>query len=130
VALPPPAGTPSPPAGGLKKLKRLDLESTEVSDAGCATVAAALDSGALPAPEELRLVVTRASAAAKQAARTALVPGKVDSCSTAFRRGVSQVRKSLVLQLWGSCEEPFFFNTLLQGAKMRPHLAPSEGQAP
>jgi hypothetical protein len=63
VALPPPAGTPSPPAGGLKKLKRLDLESTEVSDAGCATVAAALDSGALPAPEELRLVGTRAAPA-------------------------------------------------------------------
>ena len=34
---------------GFKKLKVLDLWDTEVNDAGCATLAAALDSGALPA---------------------------------------------------------------------------------
>ena len=50
VAPPPPAaGTPPPPAGGLKKLELLDLRCTQITDAGCATLAAALDSGALPA---------------------------------------------------------------------------------
>ena len=67
VAPPPAAGTPPPPAGGLKKLKMIDLGFTQIADAGCATLAAALDSGALPALEELHLVVTRASAAAKEA---------------------------------------------------------------
>ena len=52
---PPAAGTPPPPAGGLKKLKRLNLGDTQITDAGCATLAAALDSGALPALEELQL---------------------------------------------------------------------------
>ena len=36
-------------AGGLKTLELLNVDSTQVSDAGCATLAAALDSGALPA---------------------------------------------------------------------------------
>ena len=67
LVAPPPAGTPPPPAGGLKKLKMVDLSFTQVADAGCATLAAALDSGALPALEELHLLVTRASAAAKEA---------------------------------------------------------------
>ena len=44
VAPPPPAaGTPPPPAGGLKKLEELDIEDTGITDAGCATLAAALD---------------------------------------------------------------------------------------
>jgi len=56
VAPPPPAaGTPPPAAGGLKKLKRLNLGDTQITDAACATLAAALDSGALPALEELQL---------------------------------------------------------------------------
>ena len=67
LAPPPPAGTPPRPAGGLTKLKLLDLIRTYITDVGCATLAAALDSGALPALEELHLVVTRASAAAKEA---------------------------------------------------------------
>jgi len=50
---PPPAGTPPPPAGGLKKLEVLDLNNTQVTNAGCATLAAALGSGALPALEEV-----------------------------------------------------------------------------
>ena len=49
VAPPPPAGAPSPPKGGLAKLKRLDLEDTQITDAGCAALASALDSGSLPA---------------------------------------------------------------------------------
>ena len=72
VAPPPPAGTPPPPAGGLKKLELLDLYSTQVSDAGCATLAAALDTGALPALEVLELYGTRASAEAEEAVRAAL----------------------------------------------------------
>ena len=57
VAPPPPAaGTPPRPAGGLKKLEELDIEDTGITDAGCATLAAALDSGALPALEELHLI--------------------------------------------------------------------------
>ena len=69
---PPAAGTPPPPAGVLKKLELLDLYSTQVSDAGCATLAAALDTGALPALEVLELYGTRASAEAEEAVRAAL----------------------------------------------------------
>jgi len=74
VAPPPPAaGTPPPPpAGALKKLDRLDLGYTKVNDAGCATLAAALDSGALPALEELELDGTRASDEAKAAVHEAM----------------------------------------------------------
>ena len=69
---PPAAGTPPPPAGGLKKLKMLDLGFTRISDAGCAILAAALDSGALPALEELHLPCTHASTAAREAVFAAL----------------------------------------------------------
>ena len=67
VAPPPPAGAPPPPTGGLAKLKMLLLNATQITDAGCATLAAALDSGALPALEELDLSHIPASAAAKSA---------------------------------------------------------------
>ena len=68
VAPPPPAaGTPPPAAGGLKKLKELHLEDTLITDAGCATLSAALSSGALPALELLALRSIPASAAAKAA---------------------------------------------------------------
>ena len=60
VAPPPPAGAPP-----TTKLKVLSLKDTELSDAGCAALAAALDSGALPALEELALFDTPASATAK-----------------------------------------------------------------
>ena len=49
----PPAGAPPPPTGGLKKLKVLNLANAQITDAGCAALAAALDSGALPALEDL-----------------------------------------------------------------------------
>jgi len=56
VAPPPPAaGSPPPAAGGLKELKLLDLDRTQVGDAGCATLAAALDRSALPALGVLKL---------------------------------------------------------------------------
>ena len=43
------AGALLPQAGGLAKLRGLGLHGTQVSDAGCAALVAALDSGALPA---------------------------------------------------------------------------------
>ena len=72
VPPPPPAGTPPPPAGGLKTLERLDLRGTEITEAGCAALAAALDSGALPALEYLDLDEIPASDAAVKAVRAAL----------------------------------------------------------
>jgi len=76
VAPPPPAGTPPPPAGGLKKLELLDLGFTRVTDAGCATLAAELDNGALPALEELKLLGIPASVAATDAVSKALAKRK------------------------------------------------------
>ena len=67
MAPPPPAGAPPTTTGGLAKLKVLWLNDTQITDAGCATLAAALDSGALPALEMLDLDGIRASAAAKAA---------------------------------------------------------------
>ena len=73
VAPPPPAGALQPPTGGLKKLRLLDLRRTQVSDTGCAALAAALDSGALPVLETLKLDGTPASDAAKAAVYEARV---------------------------------------------------------
>jgi hypothetical protein len=69
---PPPAGALPPPTGVLAKLKGLYLGYTQVTDAGCAALAAALDSGALPALEHLHVFGTPASAAAKTAVKEAL----------------------------------------------------------
>eukprot|EP00964_Phaeocystis_antarctica_P083834 scaffold52769_cov63-Phaeocystis_antarctica.AAC.2 len=67
VAPPLPAGAPPPPTGVLTKLKVLDLCSTQVTKAGCATLAAALGSGGLPALQRLNLAGIPASVAAKAA---------------------------------------------------------------
>jgi len=67
VAPQPPARAPPPTTGGLAKLKGFGLGYTQITDAGCATLAAALDSGALPALEHLYLLGTPASAAAMAA---------------------------------------------------------------
>ena len=72
VAPPPPAGAPPPTTGGLAKLKHLNFNYTQITDAGCATLAAALDSGALPALEGLELDETPASDAADYAVQTKL----------------------------------------------------------
>ena len=69
---PPPAGAPPPPTGGLTKLNWLNLDYTQVTDAGCSALASALDSGALPALGHLMLDDIPASAAAKSAAKEAL----------------------------------------------------------
>ena len=76
VAPPLPEGTPPPPAGGLKKLQYLDLKRTQITDAGCAALAAALDSGVLPALETLSLDDIPASAAAIDAVREALAKSR------------------------------------------------------
>ena len=68
---PPPAGALSPPAV-LANLYSLDLSVNQISNAGCAALASALDSGALPALRQLVMLgTTRASAAAKAAVREA-----------------------------------------------------------
>ena len=59
-------------SGVLTKLWLLRLNGTQVADAGCAALAAALDSGALPALEMLVLYLIPASAAAKAAVNEAL----------------------------------------------------------
>ena len=71
AALVPPAGAPPPLKGVLTELKYLDLNHTQVSDAGCAALAAALDSGALPALEVLNLHDISASATGMSAVHEA-----------------------------------------------------------
>ena len=72
VAPPPPAaGAPPTTTGALTKLKELHLWHTQISDAGCATLAAALDSGSLPALERLFLRGIPASDEVKAAVRRA-----------------------------------------------------------
>jgi len=89
VAPPQPAGAPPPPTGGLKKLRRLDLDKTQVSDAGCAALAAALDSGALPALKSLLLNDTPASAAAIDAVDEALARSRADALARAERAAIA-----------------------------------------
>ena len=101
VAPPPPtAGALPLPTAGLKELRTLILQVTQVSDAGCAALAAALDSGALPALQYLSLEGIPASAAAQEAVDAALAsmvesrlaqcvhppPGCLAACSLAFSR--------------------------------------------
>ena len=60
---PPPAGALPPPTGVLTKLKVLNLSGTQVTDAGCAALAAALENGTPPVLEALVLIGTLASEA-------------------------------------------------------------------
>ena len=60
---------PAPPAGALANLNSLAICSSQVTDAGCAALAAALNNGALPALESLYLLGIPASPAAKAALR-------------------------------------------------------------
>ena len=72
VAPPPLAGAPPTTTGGLTKLELLCLGCTKITDAGCGTLASALDSGALPALKRLYLECISASDAAKAAVRAGL----------------------------------------------------------
>jgi hypothetical protein len=89
VAPPPPAGTPPLPTGGLKKLERLYLRYTQVTDAGCAALAAALDSGALPALDHLELAHIPASAAAIDAVWEALARSRAAAIASAERAAMA-----------------------------------------
>eukprot|EP00964_Phaeocystis_antarctica_P009522 scaffold5167_cov66-Phaeocystis_antarctica.AAC.1 len=75
VAPPPPAGALPRPTGVLAKLKNLRLESSQVTDAGCATLIAALGNGALPSLVELKLGMTPISDASCAALAAALDSG-------------------------------------------------------
>ena len=66
-APPLPAGALAPPTTALPKLKRLHLSSTQVADAGCAALAAAFNSGALPPLDLLGMGGIPASVAAVDA---------------------------------------------------------------
>ena len=81
LAPPPLAGAPPPPPAGLEKLVSLTLGCTQITDAGCAALVEALDSGALPALVVLDLDNAPASAAAKEAAQAALARSRAASFS-------------------------------------------------
>ena len=71
---PPPAGAPPTAAGALTALTTVWLNDTQITDTGCATLAAAIRSGALPALHDLYLWRgTLASAASRTAVFEALV---------------------------------------------------------
>ena len=89
LAPPPPAGALPLPTGGLRKLRRLNLTYTQVSDAGCAALAAALDSGALPALEDLALDDIPASAAAVDAVSEALARSRAEALARAERAAIA-----------------------------------------
>ena len=84
LAPPPPAGTPPLPAGGLNKLELLDLSCTQITDAGCAALAAALDSGVLPALVTLEVDRTPASTACSAAATGAVCEALAKSRAAAL----------------------------------------------
>ena len=62
---------PPPTTGGLAKLRELYLHWTQITNDCCATLVAALESGALPALVVVNLNGTPASAAAKATVRRA-----------------------------------------------------------
>ena len=69
VAPPTATGALPPPNGGLTKLEKLDLGYTQITDAGCAALISAFDSGTLPALEKLILRGIPASAEAQTAVK-------------------------------------------------------------
>ena len=95
----PPAGTVPLPTGGLKKLELLDIEDTQVSDAGCAALISALDSGALPALEILELDGIPASAAAIDAVREALAKARAAALAEAVAGAAAAASAALVAPL-------------------------------
>ena len=61
-----------PTAGALKALVRLRLDRNQITDAGCATLVAALRGGALPALKTLKLDSNPASQQTQDTVRAAL----------------------------------------------------------
>ena len=76
VAAPSPAGKPQTTTDVLKNLQVLDFSHTEITDAGCAALASALDSGVLPALVTIDVNDTPTSAAGKAAVTAALATSK------------------------------------------------------
>ena len=82
VAPPPPAAAPPtpapvpPPTGVLTQLGQLLLNGTQITDASCATLAAALDSGALPALRVVSMYDSSVSAAAEATVSAALAKSR------------------------------------------------------
>ena len=76
VAPPLPADALPPPTGVLAKLELLYLDGAQITDAGCATLAAAIGSGALPALESIDFGGIPASAAAVTAANEAVAKSR------------------------------------------------------
>ena len=74
VAPPPLAGAPPPTTGELAKLEGLALTGTQITDAGCAVLAAALKRCALPALKDLYLDGAPTISAAARAAVRAHLP--------------------------------------------------------
>ena len=70
-------------------LEMLYLDDTWVSDAGCAALAAALGSGALPALEDLALDDISASAAAIDAVREALERSRAEALALVERAAIA-----------------------------------------
>eukprot|EP00964_Phaeocystis_antarctica_P093610 scaffold60448_cov47-Phaeocystis_antarctica.AAC.1 len=76
VAAPSPAGAPQTTTAVFKKLQELHFSYTEITDAGCAALASALDRGVLPALGTVDVGYTPTSAAAKATLKEALVRSK------------------------------------------------------
>eukprot|EP00964_Phaeocystis_antarctica_P127425 scaffold91096_cov62-Phaeocystis_antarctica.AAC.3 len=91
LVAPPPADALPPQTGVLTKLKKLNLGYTRATDTGCATLAAALDSGALPALEYLDLWGIPASAAALAAVYEALAKSRAAASTPRPRRSESRL---------------------------------------
>ena len=125
---PPPADTLPLPTGGLNKLKELDLDYTQVTDAGCAVLAAALDSGALPTLEELTLVEVPASDAAIDAVSEALARSRARrsklqalSCLTAAKEKKQTAAKEVALSKLSGDEQGIILGQLCN--RLEPRLA-------
>ena len=72
VALPPAAGAPPLPTGGMKMLELLCLSDTQVTDVGCATLVAAINSGKLPEFHACGLTMASHRAVARAAVMAAI----------------------------------------------------------
>ena len=70
---PPPADAPTTMIRALRKLRTVWLNNTQITDTGCAALAAAFRSGALPALKYLHLLGIPASAASKARAIAVLL---------------------------------------------------------
>ena len=55
VAPPPPAGALPPPSRGLTKLVTLDLSFTQITDASCAVLVAAIENRSLDVVDEIKM---------------------------------------------------------------------------